>query len=235
MAAGWRFDELAHAGAEHLDPSYVAGYDRKSGDDPVDDVAVLQSRGLGPNWTVVDLGAGTGRFTLAVAPHCARVIAVDVSAPMLAALDEAAGPAAAGRQGAAIDLVRAGFLTYEHDGPPADAVYSRNALHHLPDFWKAVALERLAGILRPGGVLRLRDLIYDFAASEADAAIEEWIDGGVTDPADGWTGDELAEHVRTEHSTFRWLLEPMLDRAGLDVVDVAFRRRVYGSYTCIRR
>jgi len=230
MAAAWTFDELAHAGPEHLDPAYVAGYDRKSGDDPVDDVAVLRSLGLAPTGTVVDLGAGTGRFTRAVALHCARVVAVDVSAPMLAALAEAAPSNAA----ASIELVRAGFLTYQHEGPPADAVYSRNALHHLPDFWKAVALERVAAIVRPGGVLRLRDLIYDFQPVEADAAIEEWIAGATTDPALGWTSDELAEHVRTEHSTFRWLLEPMLDRAGFDMVDVSFRRRVYGSYTCIR-
>ena len=90
-------------------------------------------------------------------------------------------------------------------------------------------------MLRPGGILRLRDLIYDFDPADADGAIESWIDGGVADPADGWTGDELAEHVRTEHSTFRWLLEPMLERAGFEIVDVDFRRRVYGSYTCIRR
>ena len=42
---------------------------------------------------------------------------------------------------------------------PFDLVISEYALHHLPDFWKAVALERMAGFLRPGGTLRLRDLV----------------------------------------------------------------------------
>ncbi len=229
--ASWTFDELAHAGPEHLDPDYVAGYDRKSGIDPVDDVAELRTRGLGPAWTVVDLGAGTGRFTLAVAPLCRRVVAVDVSAPMLGALRDAAR--AAGHDN--VEIVRAGFLSYRHEGPKVDLVHTRNALHHLPDFWKAVALDRLAQLIRPGGILRLRDLIYDFEPADTDAAIAAWLEGGTTDPAVGWTSDELAEHARTEHSTFRWLLEPMLERAGFEIVEVEFRRRVYGSYTCIRR
>src|SRR5581483_8427910 len=132
----WFLDELAHAGPEHLDPAYVAGYDRKAGVDAREDVALLQSLGLNETSTLVDLGAGTGALALAVAPLCRRVVAVDVSAPMLANLR-----AAADRLGLAnLELVQAGFLSYEHRGAPADFVYSRNALHHLPDFWKAIAL-----------------------------------------------------------------------------------------------
>jgi ArsR family transcriptional regulator len=40
---------------------------------------------LDPSWVVGDLGAGTGALSAAVAPFCSRVIAVDESAPMLAA------------------------------------------------------------------------------------------------------------------------------------------------------
>ena len=32
---------------------------------------------------------------------------------------------------------------YEHGGPPADFVFTRNALHQVPDFWKAIALDRI--------------------------------------------------------------------------------------------
>lgn len=42
-----------------------------------------------------------------------------------------------------IEAVEGGFLTYEHEGEPVDLVHTRNALHHLPDFWKAVALARI--------------------------------------------------------------------------------------------
>ena len=42
-------------------------------------------------------------------------------------------------------------------------MFSRNALRQLPDFWKALTLRRIGTMLRPGGVLGLRDLVFDFA------------------------------------------------------------------------
>ena len=155
---------MAHAGAEHLDPAFVAGYDRKQGyPDPAGDLAVFAAHGLGATSAVLDLGAGSGQFALAAARRFGHVTAVDVSPVMVALLGERA--AAAGL--ANLDCVQAGFLSYEHSGPPVDGVYTRNALHQLPDFWKAVALDRIAAMMRPGGVLRLRDLIFDFRPAEA--------------------------------------------------------------------
>ena len=91
----------------------------------------------------------------------------------------------------------------QHTGPAADAVFSRNALHQLPDFWNALALDRIAGLLRPGGILRLRDLIFDFQPAEAGAIFDDWLEGAVTDPERGYTREDFAEHLRTEFSTFR--------------------------------
>jgi hypothetical protein len=34
-----------------------------------------------------------------------------------------------------VEVVLTGFLIYEHSGEPADFIYSRVALHHLPDAW----------------------------------------------------------------------------------------------------
>lgn len=222
-------DELAHAGPEHLDPAFVAGYDRKQGyPDPSEDLAILRDHGLDRSGTLVDLGAGTGRLALAAAPHVRRVVAVDVSPAMLRVVrDRAAG---AGLDN--VECVRAGFLSYEHSGPPADAVFTRNALHHLPDFWKAVALARIARVLRPAGVLRLHDLIYDFEPAEAEDVLDRWLDGAAGDATRGYTRADLAEHVRTEFSTYRWLLEPVLAAAGFEIVTADFRGRVYGAYTC---
>jgi SAM-dependent methyltransferase len=227
----WWLDEHAHAGAEHLDEEYVRGYERKAGFDPTEDVDVLRARGLGPDSVVVDLGAGTGTFTRAVAPFCGHVVAVDVSPAMVTTLRERV--AQLGLEN--VTVVEGGFLSYEHEGAPADFVFTRNALHQLPDFWKGIALARIAAVLRPGGVLRLRDLVFDFAPADAEVRIEEWMAGAATDPARGWTAAELAEHVRIEYSTYSWLLELLLDHTGFDIVERAYRRAVYGTYTCIRR
>jgi SAM-dependent methyltransferase len=225
------FDELAHAGPEHLDPDFVAAYDRKQGyPDPAEDLAILLEHGLDRAGTLVDLGTGTGQFALAAAPHVRRVLAVDVSPTMLQVVRDRA--AEAGLRN--VECVQAGFLTYEHLGPSPDAVFTRNALHHLPDFWKTAALNRIATMLRPDGVLRLRDLIFDFGSADVERVIESWLNHAADDLSRGYTREDLAEHVRTEFSTFRWLLEPMLKDAGFEIVAADFRGRVYGAYTCRR-
>ena len=113
-------------------------------------------------------------------------------------------------------------------------MYTRNALHQLPDFWKAMALDRIAGMMRPGGVLRLRDLIYDFRPGQAARVFRGWFEHAAADPADGYTAADYAEHIRTEFSTYRWLLEPMLATAGFEIVTADFARKLYGAYTCLK-
>lgn len=227
----WWLDERAHAGDEHLDPAYVDAYDRKSGFDPKDDVDTVRRLGLTASSVVVDMGAGTGAFAVGVAQFCREVIAVDVSPAMIAALRARVDRAGLDN----VSLVEAGFLSYQHGSEPADFVYTRNALHHLPDFWKAVALQRIGEILRPGGVLLLRDLVFDFDPNDVERGVEAWCSGAVTDPADGYTAEELATHVRIEFSTYSWLLEPMLARVGFRVLERHFQRSVYGTYICERQ
>lgn len=222
----WMPDELEHAGPEHRDASYVARYDRKAGFDVTPDLELLREHGLGPGATLVDLGAGTGLLAAAAAEHCARVIAVDPSSAMRDAVAAREAP---------IECVAAGFLTYEHAGDAPALVYSRNALHHLPDAWKAVALLRVGRLLRPGRTFVLRDIVYACEPGELDGVLESWFASAATDAANGWTRAELEEHVRSEHSTFSWLLEPMLGRAGFEILDRWFSEsRVYARYVCVK-
>src|SRR5437773_10545407 len=91
MTVTCSLDELAHAGREHLDQAFVAGYDRKQGHpDPGHDLEVFGAYGLGSSSCVVDLGAGTGQFALPAARRFARVIAVDISPAMITVLRERA-------------------------------------------------------------------------------------------------------------------------------------------------
>lgn len=212
-APGWLLDEVGAAGRENLDAEHASRYDAKEDADAVREVALLRELGLSEASTVLDLGAGTGQFTVAVAPACTRVIAVDVSSVMLGPLE--AKVAAMGLTN--VEVVRAGFLTYEHEGAPVDVAYSRLALHHLPDAWKAVALSRLRRIMRPGGIFRLADVVYDFEPADAEERIEAWCATGGEDAAAEWSRTELEEHVRDEHSTFTWILEPMLERCGFRI------------------
>lgn len=188
--------------------------------------------GLDLDSTLVELGAGSSRLALAVAPLCRRVVAVDPSEEVVSQL---AARAALSAGTGNVECVRGGFLTYEHSGPEADFVYSRNSLHHLPDFWKAVALRRVAAVLRPGGVLRLRDLVFSFEPSQVDKRVGAWLDASVDSRLDGWARDERERHLRDEFSTFSWLLEPMLERAGFDILEASYSDSgIHAAYTCAR-
>jgi ubiquinone/menaquinone biosynthesis C-methylase UbiE len=225
--SNWWLDEVTSAGRENLDAAHVARYDAKEDADAHREVTLLQQLGLHRHAEVVDLGAGTGQFTLAVAAVCARVVAVDVSPVMLQRLTAKLSAVHL----AHVEVVQAGFLTYEHHGRPADVVYSRFALHHLPDFWKAVALARLRRIVRPGGVLRLWDVVYDFHPADTEARIEAWCATGGRSVDGEWSRAELEEHVRDEHATFCWLLEPMIERCGFAIEDAVYSPDgIFGTY-----
>ena len=230
MNTKWQIDELAHAGDEHLDAACVADFDARQQTDPTEDVETLVSLGAEGATTVVDLGCGTGTFAMAVAPHVKRVVAVDVSPAMAAYLRHRVAVAGVDN----IDVVEAGFMSYQHNGLPADFVYTRNALHQVPDFHKGVALARIARVVRSGGVLFLRDIVYDFEPDEAGEALAAWFAGAVVPPTPGYTADDLAGHVRTEYSTYRFCLEALLTHTGFTVREANFRRRAYARYICER-
>jgi ubiquinone/menaquinone biosynthesis C-methylase UbiE len=236
IAPGWLLDEVANAGRENLDAGHVARYDSKEDAAAFDEVVRLRALGLTSSSVVVEFGVGTGQFTLAVAPWCARVVAVDVSPPMLtrlqAKIDEA--------KVANVEIVQSGFVSYEHEGAAADVVYSRYAMHHLPDFWKGVALARIHRMLRPGGLVRLWDVVYNFEPHEAEARIEAWCSTGRDTPAlapldDGWGRWELEEHVRDEHSTFTWLLEAMFERTGFAIEEAEYSADAMFAKYVLRR
>lgn len=228
----WMIDELALAGPEHRDDAFVAAYDRKQQFDPTEDIQTLISHGMDSSSIVIDLGAGTGTFALAAARHCKQLIAVDISPTMTSHLERRTAEHNLDN----VQIVQAGLLSYQHQGDPVDIVYSRNTLHHLPDFWKGIALERMASILRPGGTLLLHDIVYSFDVAEAIPVIEHWLENAHHDPATGYTRDDLATHIREEYSTFSWLLEPLLQQAGFTIQEVETRgSRTYAAYLCIKR
>lgn len=168
MDAPWAIDETRHAGEENLDPAEVARFDEKMPFDPGPEIDCLVESGLAPGDTVVDFGAGTGAFTLAVTERCDRVVAVDVSEPMLEVIDEKATERGAGN----VETVHNGFVSYDHRGPPASVAFSKDALHHLPDFWKVEALKTVGRTLAVDGLFRLRDFVFSFDPDDSRDAID---------------------------------------------------------------
>lgn len=228
---GWIPDELAYAGRENRDPAHAARYDQKMDAEAKRELAELLQLGVGKESTVVDLGAGTGQFAMEAARAVERVVAVDVSEVMLGRLRAKLQESGVKN----VDCVLAGFLTYEHTGEPADLVYSRFALHHLPDFWQAIAIDRVAGMLRPGGIFRLWDVVYSFDPSEATEVLEAWMSNAGADIEAEWLRSEFEDHIRDENSTFTWLLEPMLEKAGLKIRSAEYTDDgMFARYVCVK-
>jgi ubiquinone/menaquinone biosynthesis C-methylase UbiE/DNA-binding transcriptional ArsR family regulator len=108
------------------------------------------------NWTVGDLGCGTGQVTAALAPFVARVIAVDASAAML----QAAKKRLQGSDN--IDLRRGDLEALPIDDGRLDAATLMLVLHHVPEPERA--LGEVARVLKPGG----RALIVDMLPHERE-------------------------------------------------------------------
>lgn len=229
----WLFDESHTAGVDYADPAVAEDYDTQhEGFRNFEQEArrMGEALGLSGESLVLDMGCGTGGLSLHLAGMCKHVYAVDASAAMLDRLKRKIAKSGARN----ITPVNAGFLTYEHDGPDLDAVISTVALHHLPDFWKQIALCRINGMLKPGGKLFLLDVVFSFAPKEHAEAIDGWLDA-----MRAMAGDEIAEesliHVGDEFSTWSWIMEGMLEEAGFVIDSTTEVTPNVSAYVCSKR
>jgi ubiquinone/menaquinone biosynthesis C-methylase UbiE len=120
-----------------------------------------------PSDVCVDLGAGTGFVTMALAPLVASVHAVDISPAMTEALAKRAADAGLANVSAEVTDLRDFRLPPSH----ADLIVSSYALHHLADADKRALAVRAARWLRPGGRLVIADMMFGRGGSQRDRAI----------------------------------------------------------------
>src|SRR4051794_6970975 len=104
-----------------------------------------------PDWTVGDLGCGTGQVSVAMAPFVARVIAVDGSAAML----QAAKKRLHGIGN--VDLRRGELEALPIDAEKLDAATLMLVLHHVPEPERAIG--EVARVLKPGGRVLVVDML----------------------------------------------------------------------------
>ncbi len=215
----WQYDEHIQVGTDYAAVQEAEAYDQRMGS--VRDVAAEAERiaaalGLTRESEVWEIGAGTGECALALAPRCRQVWAADISPAMLAV----AKRKAAERNIRNIRFGDGGFLAGFAPPDPVHAIVSQLALHHLPDFWKFRALQRLAAFLRPGGRLFLRDVVFPGGLDDYDRHLADFV-GNLAAKGGEKMAAATARHIRDEYSTFDWVLEGMLERCGLRVTDRA--------------
>lgn len=212
----WLYNESRHCGVDYSNVEQAEVYDHKHQkfrDYEKEFMGMMQFLGISDpeDKIIIDLGCGTGASSILAAGLFKTVFAVDVSEVML---ETAKRKLAENVQN--IKFVNAGFLSYEHEGEPADVVITKAAFHHLPDFWKQIALLRINGMLKPGGLLYIHDVVFHFDPQEYIGRINSWI-SGFDKVAGEEFRSEVETHIRDEYSTFGWIMKGIIERAGFTV------------------
>jgi len=227
ISSSWEYKEI-QIGKDYNTLEEVEAYDARHGTfrniDEENDKIVKLLR-LAPEQSVIDIGTGTGAFALRAARSCAMVYAIDISSVML----EYAARKSRALGVKNIVFCHAGFLTYRHTAAPVDAIVTSTAMHHLPDFWKGIALHRINNMMKTGGHLFLSDVI--FSPDNTYENIEKWISkleqiGGSS------LRQDVEAHISKEYSTFDWVMDGLLERAGFCIVERAIEEGVVGKYLC---
>ena len=133
----------------------------------------LERAGIGPGMSVVDVGCGPGD----VAQLAADLVGPTGSVVGVDGSPEALALARSRTEAAGLDTVRyekADIGSWTPDGM-VDAIFGRLILMHLPD--PAAVLTRLAGFVRPGGVLAFQDVVLATRRAEPDLPLVRAFNG----------------------------------------------------------
>ena len=135
----------------------------------------LEGVGVAPGWRALEVGAGRGSIAAWLADRVAetgRVVATDIDTSLLEQLDDER-----------IEVLRHDVLVDDLPQGDFDLVHCRALLVHLSDPERA--LERMAGWLKPGGVLVAEEPWTDVArlgpdpvVAKAAEALGQTLDGG---------------------------------------------------------
>jgi ubiquinone/menaquinone biosynthesis C-methylase UbiE len=227
----WKYDEFKQIGTDYGSKAEAEIYDSRHAkfrDIEAESIKVLDSLGIKTSDVLIDFGSGTGTFAIQASRRCAKVYAIDVSQAMI---DHAKAKTAQART-PNIEFHHAGFLTYEHKDSPADAIVSTFAFHHLPDFWKGIALKRLNSMLKPRGQLYIHDVILEESNSLQNIAalIEKQAAAGGE-----FLRKDAEGHFRDEYSTYDWVMDGLLSRSGFTIKSKHIDSGVFGAYRCAKK
>jgi ubiquinone/menaquinone biosynthesis C-methylase UbiE len=226
----WQYDEFKYCGVDFSDPAEVELYEKnhqQMRNFKREARNIINLLEIDKKDTVIDFGCGTGAFVFNAAEKCRRIYAVDVSKAMLDFCKKKCRNAGIKN----VEFYRAGFLTYEHKEKPVDVIITKLALHHLPDFWKAIALKRMAAMLKNGGKLYLSDVVFSFDAGEHKKSIERWIKAAIK-RGDSDFKRRIETHIGQEFSTFGWIMEGLLVKAGFKIIKADYKDGFFANYIC---
>ena len=214
MQEKWYYDDTKGMELFH-DPQVVDEYDQRMNalrDIDGEEKDIREKLNLKAEDTILEIGTGTGEMACRLSEHCKKATAIDTSKSMLAMAKYKAEK----RGHKNIEFCSGGFLSYQSNGVLFDGIFSQLALHHLPDFWKYVAIQRIYNFLKPGGLFYLRDVIFSSNVKDYRELFQTFINFFQIDPE---FADRVSGHIRDEFSTFDWVIEGYLRQAGFRIIE----------------
>jgi ubiquinone/menaquinone biosynthesis C-methylase UbiE len=122
---------------------------------PLPRVLELTAEGVSGAEAVLEVGAGTGLMTAAIAPRVRRLVATDYAEAMLAQLRTRITDARLSN----VDCAHGDIYALDYPPRSFDTVVAGNVLHLVPDLPRA--LHALCHVLRPGGKLIAPTFCHD--------------------------------------------------------------------------
>jgi len=226
----WCHNEFRQIGKDYSSANEVAVYDEshaKFRDVNKESNEILDRLSVIPGESLIDFGCGTGEFVIQASLRGVNVFAVDISQAMLSYAKSKAVESGV----KSINFINSGFLNYTHSSGSVDYITTSFSFHHLPDFWKGIALRRLHKMLNDNGILYIQDVVIseENCIENINSFIKSQEDLG---------GDFLkvdaVEHFRDEFSTYDWILEGMLDRSGFSIKSKESFLGLIGRYFCTK-
>jgi ubiquinone/menaquinone biosynthesis C-methylase UbiE len=233
MKNEWLFDEYKICSVDYSDIKIVENYDlnhQKFRNYANEAKHIVDLLNLSKDDVVMDIGCGTCGVTLELSKFVKKAFAVDISRGML----DYASLKANKLNRKNIEFINAGFLSLNKLDEDIDAVITSAALHHLPDFWKMIALNNIADILKKDGKFYLFDVVFNFEPAEYDKKFEQYIDL-MTDRIGASFKKEIIYHIKDEYSTFDFLLDEMLKKAGFIIKHKNKLSEMEIEYMCINK
>ena len=221
LARDWFYSERGRIGLDALVAARSAIYDHDDSGGRAR--ATLTRLGVQPGWRIADIGCGTGTLACEAAKMGATVDAVDIAPAMLALAEIQARDSRV-----SLKTQSAGLLSFNFAPDTFDLIVSEFTLHHLPDFWKAVALSRIYAALKPGANFYLRDIVFVSMPDGSERDVEQWADFNIKNH--NFERDSVVTHMRDEYSTFGWVMERMLTEVGFALVSADYHAPLHGTY-----
>ncbi|MFA5384367.1 MAG: class I SAM-dependent methyltransferase [Eubacteriales bacterium] len=224
------YNELKQIGFDNADKKEVREYDsRVQGLRNIkkENKEIIEALNIGKDSVILEIGSGTGELAIEAAKYCKRVYAVDISPVMLSSAHVKAKVKGISN----IEFYHAGLLTCHHKGEMLDAVVSQLVLHHLPDFWKLIALKRVSSLLKDGGRLFLRDIVYPSGVEDYSLYFDALI-SNMKQYAGDRPARDFEAHIKDEYSTLDWIMEGLLKRAGFNIEKTQYREEYMAVYLC---